>query len=114
MSTQHNRGGTLPAMCDGSAPYVLTWWSATGRGDESTFNRRQFDDLVEAELALDGVRRDLANDLIGCNWPAPAIDDPRQAPGHHVEHAGDAGEQEDRGQRELDRMGNVADVQGCR
>jgi hypothetical protein len=44
---------------------------------------------------------------------ATSVDDSRKAARHDVQDAGDAGEQEDRRQCELDRVSRVADVQ-CR
>ena len=41
-----------------------------------------------------------------------AIDDPRQAVGHDVQEARDAGQQEDGREGELDRAGDIGDVFG--
>ena len=43
---------------------------------------------------------------------AGAIDDPGEAVCHHVQEARDAGQEEDRRERELDRVGDVGDVFG--
>ena len=59
------------ALQERAEPYLITWWSAEGTGDDATFHQAEYTALDEAELAFECVRVDLANDFIGRNWSSP-------------------------------------------
>lgn len=72
---------------------------------------------VSATLQARQFSAQAARDICRCNGGrfgdmSAAINDARQAPGHHVQHAGDAGQQKYGGERQLNGVSHVVKVDG--